>query len=81
MQAGRAIGTGISHAARAAHISRPRDPHACEGDAGLLRQAVDDGLQDGVNRAFARDTHREFLQSFEMHGVIPKNVPHAVLQS
>jgi hypothetical protein len=72
MQAGRVIGTGISHAARAAHIPRSCDPHACEGDAGLLRYPVDDRLEDLVNRAFAGDTHREFLQSFKVHDVISK---------
>jgi hypothetical protein len=25
-----------------------------------------------INRAFARDTHREFLQSFKVHDVISK---------
>ena len=31
------IGAGLSHAARAAHVPRSRDPDPCEGDAGLLR--------------------------------------------
>jgi len=70
MQAGRAIGAGIAHVARAAHIPRSRHPYACEGDARLLRQPVDDGVQDRVDRAFARDAHRECLQSFKVHGVI-----------
>jgi hypothetical protein len=32
-------------------------------------------LQDLVNRAFARDTHREFLQSFKVHCLILETDP------
>jgi hypothetical protein len=30
---------------------------------------VDHGVQNRVNRAFAGDTQREFLQGVEVHGV------------
>ena len=72
MQARRVIGTSIPHPTLATHIAGPCDPHPCEGNAGLLCQPVNDGSQHLVNRAFARDTNREFLQSFEMHGAILK---------
>jgi hypothetical protein len=71
METGSLIGTGSSHAARAAHVPRFRDPDACEGDARLLRQSVNDRLQDRVYGAFARDAHRDFLQSFKVHCLIP----------
>jgi hypothetical protein len=67
MQAGRAIRAEIPHPARAADITGSRDPHACEGNAWLSRQSVNDRLENRVDGALAGDAHSEFLQSFEAH--------------
>ncbi len=64
------IGTHSAHPARGAHIPWFRDPDACERNAGLLRQAADDGLKDYVDGAIARDPHREVKQSVKMHCLI-----------
>ena len=62
MQAPRLIGALLTHGARGANISGPKEPDASKGDVLLFCETFDDDTQDTVEPALLTHFEQQALQ-------------------